>query len=256
MSDRLLRNKIDLVLFYTRARLESEVVRNYVGYLWWILDPLLAVGVYYVVFELILNRGGPDYIPFLFIGMIAWKWFQAAVQKGSMAIHAQKSLYKKIYLPKIIFPWIELNFHSVKFLAILGFLLIIYPIWGFHVSVNHLYLPIVFLAQYIFTLGLITLLTSLTPFFPDSGMIIGHILRLAFYPSGVIFAIERVPEKYRFLMYLNPVSQSVQSFRDIVMYHKEPRWSGLLLLGCLGILLYIVGSNIIRKLDGNYAKLN
>ena len=100
-------NHKDLVLFYTKARLESEVLKNYFGYIWWVLDPLMAVGVYYVVFKLLFNRGGDDYIPFLFVGIIVWKWFHNSVSKGSLCIFSQKGLYARIKVPKIIFPWIE-----------------------------------------------------------------------------------------------------------------------------------------------------
>ncbi|MCB0272853.1 MAG: ABC transporter permease [Bdellovibrionales bacterium] len=242
-------------MFYTRARLESEVVRNYIGYLWWVLDPALSVCVYYVVFKLILERGGPDYIQFLAIGIIAWKWFATSVNKGAMSIFQQKKLIQKIYLPKIIFPHIDLNFHTVKFLAIFIPMVFVFALIGYPLSIYHLYLPVLIVCQFIFIIGLTTFLSSLTPFFPDTNFILSHILRLAFYPSGVLFDLRRVPEKYRWIIDINPMAQAIQSYRDIIMHQMPPSYFGFLLLAGLGTVLYTIGFFIISKNEGNYAKL-
>lgn len=248
-------NKKDIILFYTKARLEDDVVGHYMGFLWWLLDPALSAMVYYVVFDLILHRGRPDYIPFLFVGIVVWKWFQTGIKLGSNAIASQKNLYKKVYLPKIIFPWIEINFTTIKFCLALLIILISYPLLGYKITLNHLYLPVLILCQFIFTLGLSTFIAALTPFFPDFNMLISHILRLAFYPSGVLFSIDRVPERFQFLIAYNPMAQAVDGFRNIVMHGAPPTTLGMTLLLGVGIFFYGCGHALIQKFEGRYAKL-
>jgi ABC-type polysaccharide/polyol phosphate export permease len=248
-------NKKDIILFYTKAKLEEDAYENYMGFFWWILDPVMSALVYYVVFHLILHSGRKDYIQFLFVGIVAWKWFSAGVKSGSTAISNQKALYKKVFLPKIIFSWIEINFLTVKFLFAMLFIAAFYPFIGFPITINHIYLPSLIFSQFVFTLGIGTFFAALSPFFPDFNMMITHLLRLAFYPSGIIFSVERVPMKFRFIMTYNPMARAIEGYRNIIMYGERPSSMGMIMLIVLGVLFYVTGALIIKKFEGRYAKL-
>lgn len=245
----------DLILFNVRAKLEDEVIHHYIGYLWWILEPAMLVTIYYLVFKLILKRGEDDYIYFLFIGIVTWKWFGSSVSSGANSLYAAKSLYKKINLPKIIFPWIECVFYSVKFLIILSLIVTVYALSGYPVFKNILYLPILIFSQFIFSLGLSTLLSSILPYFVDLKIIVALFIRLGFYPSGVIFDLSRVPEKYDFIVNLNPLALSIQAFRDLIMRGTPPTLYTITFLLSSGLVLYLLGYTVIKKLDKKYAKI-
>lgn len=248
-------NKKDIVLFYTKAKLEEDVFENHFGVLWWLLDPTLTALVYYIVFHVILHSGREHYIPFLFIGIIAWKWLAGSVKAGSVAISSQKNLFKKIYLPKIIFPWIEINFTTFKFLVSLVFIAIVFLLFKYPLTMNYFFLPLVVFCQFVFTIGVVTFMSSLTPFFPDFNMMVNHLLRLAFYPSGILFAADRVPAKMRFIIDYNPIAQAIESYRNIILFGKGPSYIGLFLLLSVGIIFYAIGASVINKLEGKYAKL-
>lgn len=131
----------------------------------------------------------------------------------------------------------------------------IFWILGYKITYLYMLLPILVVSQFIFILGVTTFLSSLTPYFPDFNLIISHILRLLFYPSGIIFAAERIPEKMKFLYNYNPIARSVESFRNVIMYQKYPSFEGMILLVVVGLIFYIIGITIIRKLDGEYGKI-
>jgi ABC-type polysaccharide/polyol phosphate export permease len=248
-------SKKDIVLFYSKAKLESDIVENYMGFLWWVLDPIMSALVYYIVFDLLLHRGRQDYIQFLFIGIVAWKWFATSIKSGGSSISNQKSLIKKVYLPKIVFPWIETNFTTVKFLFAIILITVSFPLFGYKITLNHLYLPPLIFSQFAFILGCSTFLSALTPFFPDFNIIVNHLLRLAFYPSGILFAVDRVPQQFKFLMQYNPMAQVVHSYRDIIMYGNPPTAITMPLLLTTGIIFYVIGAGLIKKFEGRYAKL-
>ncbi|MCB1196797.1 MAG: ABC transporter permease [Deltaproteobacteria bacterium] len=248
-------NKKDIVVFYTKAKLENDIFNNYIGFLWWLLDPVLSAVVYYVVFDLILRRGGPDYIMYLFVGIVVWKWFQTTIKSGSASILNNKNLYKKVYLPKIVFPWIEINFASFKFIFAIVFIAVLYPLLGFPLTLNYLYLPISFFALFVFMLGISTLLAALVPFIPDINLVIAHLLRLLFYPSGILFRPNQVPDRLQFVLTYNPIAQGVKAFRDILMYGEAPSTFGIFFLIGLGLATYFIGVILIKKFEGKYAKL-
>lgn len=247
---------LELIFFNVKARLEKDAVHNFIGYFWWILEPLMLAGIYYIVFDLILNTGEDDYIAFLFVGIIAWKWFASCVQGGASSIFSNKGLYKKIYLPKIIFPWIDIAYYTIKFLVILFFVMALYIFLGFPFTKAHLYLPLVLFCQLVLSIGAATFLASILPYFVDLKIIVGLGLRLLFYPSGVLFNLKRVPEKYQYIVDMNPIAQGIQAFRDIIMYGEVPKANGLMLMFVLGVILYLLGFFIIRKLDRKYAKIS
>ncbi|HIB76240.1 MAG TPA: ABC transporter permease, partial [Flavobacteriales bacterium] len=75
------RQLADLVLYKVRTDLRSEVSQNHLSLLWWVLEPVLYMTVFYLVFGLLLKRGGgPEYVPFLLTGLASWKWFDSAVR--------------------------------------------------------------------------------------------------------------------------------------------------------------------------------
>ena len=97
-------NHKDLICYKAWADLRAEARQYYIKYLWWVLEPILEMMVFYVVFGLLLSRGGPDFIQFLLIGLIVWKWFGTTVQHCGNSLMGAKVLINQTPLPKIIFP--------------------------------------------------------------------------------------------------------------------------------------------------------
>ena len=116
-----------LVIIKVRFNLRSEATQSYLSYAWWILEPLLQMGVYYIVFDILLRRGGEDFVPFLLCGIVPWLWFSRSVNNSSRSIVQGKGLISQTYLPKPFFPLVIIGQDLVKqqfvFLLLFGFLL-------------------------------------------------------------------------------------------------------------------------------------
>ena len=94
-----------LIDVQARMLLKADASKMTLGYLWWFLEPLMWVGVFYVVFDLILDsRRGGDFIVFLACGKFAFIWFSKTVIQGSNSIVLSQGLVGKINVPKTIFP--------------------------------------------------------------------------------------------------------------------------------------------------------
>ena len=114
----------DLILYKTLADLRAEAARTYIGFLWWVLDPLIFMAIFYVVFGLLLRRSTPDFVPFLLIGLVSWRWFQNTITHSATSILGGRSLMQQVYVPKIIFPLVIILTDLVKFGLVLMLLLI------------------------------------------------------------------------------------------------------------------------------------
>ena len=243
----------NLLAMYTGFKLEEESRRSYLGYLWWIIEPLLNVAIYYLLFKVILERGSEDYIQFLFLGIIVWRWLSGAILKSSNSIIAQINLIKKININKILFPLSEVLSVTWKFLVIFIITVCIYSIF-YKVTVNYIYLPLAVLSMFALISGTSVFFAAITPLFPDIKLFLPHFFRLLFYPSGILFSVDSLPDKLQFYVGLNPLVGGIQGFRKILIYGDAPEFMNLLLLFSLGLAFFIFGLWILSKNDKKYAK--
>ena len=116
---------LELIIYKGLADLNSEASRAYIGFVWWVLEPLLYMMAFYIAFGLGLRGGGPHMLFFLLCGLVPWKWFSSTVSNGSHTIQNNVGLMQQIYLPKYIMPWISLVTSGVKFLIILTLLVLL-----------------------------------------------------------------------------------------------------------------------------------
>ena len=94
-----------LVNTQAKLSLKSEASRFVLSYLWWVIEPLLFVVVFYVVFEVLLNRGRADFLVFLMCGKIPFLWFSKSVTSASNSITQNRGLINQVDIPKALFPY-------------------------------------------------------------------------------------------------------------------------------------------------------
>lgn len=219
---------IELVLYKTYAELKVEASETYLSFLWWIIEPVLYMAVFYVVFGLILRRGGGvDYIPFLLCGLTVWKWFASTVQSGANAIRANAGLMRQVYIPKIIFPTTTILQNTVKFAIILALLVIFLQIIGKGVTVTYIVLPVLILAQLLLIAACTYILSAVVPFAPDITQLIGNGMMMLMFLSGIFYSGDKIPEAYQPYFYLNPMASLIQAYRDVMLYSQWPDWSAV-----------------------------
>jgi lipopolysaccharide transport system permease protein len=247
---------MELVGYKVFADLRAEARQTYLNFLWWVIEPVLYMTVFYVVFGLLLKRGGgPEYIPFLLCGLTAWRWFDNSVRMGAKSIITNAHLMRQVYLPKIVFPVIAVIQSTLKFVCVLLLLLIFLQIIDPGVSVTYLALPAVMLVQFLFICFFTLALAAVVPFLPDIGKLIGNALTLLMFLSGIFYTGKDIPEAYKHYFYMNPMATLLESYREILLYSSWPDWRGLFwiaAISCAGLLGVIV---FFRRYDRVYPKI-
>lgn len=99
----ILRRK-DLLFYLVKSGLKAEHRNSYLGYFWWLLDPLLNVLVFYFLVVIILDRGDENFGLFLVIGLVVWRWISTSMNSASKSILRYSSIINQVYLPKSLFP--------------------------------------------------------------------------------------------------------------------------------------------------------
>ncbi len=246
---------VELILYKTYADLRAETARSYLGFLWWIFEPVMYMSVFYVVFGLMLGHKTDNYVPFLLTGLIVWQWFKSCLSHGANTIIGSIYITRQVFLPKIIFPIILILTDTTKFLFIFSLLMIFLWLNGFFPSRYYLALPILFVVQILFTMGFTFLLAAIVPFIPDLRFIVENILMAVFFASGVFMSADVVPEKYHFFYYLNPMVSLIEGYRNVLMHGMWPNWLALLLITLFSLVIIFLSSFIIKKFEYIYPKV-
>jgi len=246
---------IELILFSTYAELRAERARSYLGLLWWIIEPVMNMATYYLVFAIVLRTTQKDYIPFLLVGLTLWQWFKACVSHGGYAIWQQLPLIRQVRLPVQVFPTVQILADTVKFLFILALLLVILWAYGYVPNVTYLALPVVLLVELVFAAGAAYVVAALMPFVPDLRFVIEQVLQVVMFLSGIVFSLDAVPEAMHRWFALNPIVVLVDAGRDILMHARWPDWFALGRVALISLALYAFGTFLLTRWTPRYVKL-
>ncbi|WP_319468745.1 ABC transporter permease [uncultured Pseudodesulfovibrio sp.] len=247
---------LNLLLFKSAANLRTEVSRYYLNYLWWIIEPILSMAVFYLVFGIFLNRGTEHYVAFLLVGLAGWNWFARSVQNISTSIYQARDLMQYIKIPKSFFPleiFLQDAFKNAFVVALLLLFLIVYPT---PVSITWLALPVIMAVQALLILATGMLCAALIPFVQDLKFIVSTAIHLLFFGSGVFYRIEDVVlPKHQFLLQLNPVVGLLRAYRESLIYATWPDWIYLTKVTLASGLLLCCAVWLLRRFDRVYPRI-
>lgn len=233
------RKRTDLILYLVKSGLKAEHRNSYLGYFWWLLDPLLNIAVYYFLVVIILDRGGPDYPVFLVIGLIVWRWISSSINTSANSILRYSSIINQVALPKMIFPVSFTISQLVNFLFGLIVIALFLTFFGVVPTWHIVYLPLIIVITLLFLLAVGSILGYITVFVRDIDNLLTHVIRIFFYASPIIWEGGRLPPEYGWAVAINPIAILVNSYRDVLMYHQTPDFIGLSIIAGVSIIAII-----------------
>lgn len=251
----LLRNSIELILYKTYADIKAEAARSYLGILWWIIEPILYLCAFYVLFVLVMHRGDSDFVPTFLCGAVVWKWFDSGLKGGSHAISAHNGLLQQVYVPKYIFPVIAVLGSTTRFLPVFLVLLAFLLTFGIHAQLTWLAVPIVLITQFCMVMALAMLVGAITPLLPDLKVAIDNSMMLLFFISGIFFNINEVHEPLKSYLLLNPMAVLIDEYRNVIIRGIWPNTGRLAFILFLSIVLCTLALGLLKKMDHKYGKV-
>jgi len=229
----------DLLLYLVTSGLKAQYRNTFLGYLWWILDPLLMGAIYYFLRVIVLGMEGENIGAFLIIGLVAWHWINSSLKGSADSISGRSRIITQVYLPKAIFPFGVNLTQMINFsfgLVVVAIFLAAYRIVP---GINLLWLPLIMLVQFIFLSALSLVAAYLCTFIRDIDNVLSHFLRLWFWSTPVIWEADRLPEGYHFIIDINPASALLISYRNILMSGTGPEVGKLFIIGLFSFLMTI-----------------
>jgi lipopolysaccharide transport system permease protein len=212
--------------------------------------------VFYLVFSVLLSRGGPNFVQFLLIGLISWKWFSSTVQHCGNSITNAKGLILQTSLPKIIFPTIFIITDAFKACIASGIILVFLFGSGFSPNPAYLALPLLIAVQLLLITAVGYSLAAVVPYLPDLGILISHILRMLFFLSGIFWDPNNIiSEKHRELFFLNPMARLINDYRGILLHERWPEPVPLIIISIVSCMLILAAAQFIKVRDTRYPRI-
>jgi lipopolysaccharide transport system permease protein len=244
--------------------IRREVVGRYrgslLGILWSFFNPILMLAVYTFVFSVVFQaRWGEgtgsktEFAIILFAGLIVYSLFAECLNRAPGLILSNVNFVKKVVFPLEILPWVALGASLFHTAISIGVLLIFYVLVNLDFNWTAIFLPLVLLPLAILTMGLSWFLASIGVYLRDVGQTIGIVTTVMLFLSPIFYPVAALPEEYRLLLELNPLSFIIEQARDVLVWGKPPDWMGLSVYLVCAIMVAWLGLSWFQKTRRGFA---
>jgi len=245
----------EMVFSLIRKDLRGRYKKSVLGILWTFINPLLQLIVYTIVFSELFPCEIDQFYIFLFVGLVPWLFFSICLSGGSTSVVGQENLIKKIYFPRQVLPIAFVTSNFVNMLLTFIVIFLVLGISGYGINYVALWaLPIVMVVEYLFALAIAMIMSALTVYFRDLEYILGIVAMCWMYLTPIMYEVDTIPEKYRSLIFLNPMTGVIRCYRDILYYKRLPDLQVLGSAFLIGLTALIAGFFIFQKLQKHFVE--
>ena len=227
---------------------------SFFGFLWTLLNPLLMLFVYSLVFQFIFKTGIEHYSIYLFICLMPWNAFANSIANGTTCVSNNASILKKVYFPREILPLSVVISNTIQYFFSAVIIFIALLVSGVGISWFALFLPLIVLIQAIFSLGVIFMLSAANVYVRDVQYIMNPVMMIWMYACPILYSISMVPERFIKLYRLNPMVSIMEGYQSILYSKTWPDFGSLGIVILVSIVFLVIGYLIFNKLQRRFAE--
>ncbi|WP_085647540.1 MULTISPECIES: ABC transporter permease [unclassified Pseudomonas] len=247
-----------------RASIKREVLGRYrgsvLGVLWSFFNPVFMLAVYTFVFSVVFKArwsGGSDskteFALILFAGLMVFSLFAECINRAPGLIVSNANYVKKVVYPLEILPWVSLGAAMFHALISLGVWMLAYLIFFGVPHLTALYLPLVVMPLVLVMMGLSWGLASLGVYLRDIAQFIGILTSVLMFLSPIFYPASALPEAYRPVLMLNPLTPVIEQARDVLFFGRAPDFSIIGIYFLIGLLVMWLGFAWFQKTRKGFA---
>jgi lipopolysaccharide transport system permease protein len=249
----------DLLWLLVRRDFVSFYKQTIFGPLWFFIQPIFTTIIFTVIFSRLAHISTEGAPPALFYlsGTVAWNYFADCLTKTSTVFRDNAGIFGKVYFPRLIMPLSIIISNLVKFSVQFLLFLIMLAWYGFtehnvHPNEYILLFPVVVILMAMMGLGIGLIVTALTIKYRDLIFLVAFGVQLVMYSTPVIYPLSAVPEKYRSLIALNPLSSLIETFRHGFLGTGHFYGGPFLYSIVAAVVLFVVGLIVFNKVEKNF----
>lgn len=238
----------DLLYLMMWRDLRARYRQMALGPLWIVVQPLMSMLIYSVIFGAVakLPSDGVPYPVFSYVGLLPWSFFAGAVGSASGSLLNNKELIAKVYFPRLLIPISQILSSLVDLAISLVILLGMLVYYGIHPTWGVVMIPLFLLIAAATGLGVGLWFAGIIVKYRDFGQVAGYLVRIWMYASPVVYSVSLIPQEWRTLYFLNPITGVVEGFRwALIGTGTAPDWT--LAASSLAVVLLLIGGMYVFK---------
>jgi lipopolysaccharide transport system permease protein len=245
----------ELLYFLTWRDIKVRYKQTLIGAAWAILQPFLTMIVFTVFFGKIakLPSEGIPYPIFSYSGLLLWTYFSSAVSNSGNSLVGSSNLIAKVYFPRLIIPLSSALAGIIDYFIALCILVLMMFFYGFFPNSSIVLLPLIILLAFISATGLGLWLSALNVKYRDVHYAIPFFIQLLLFATPVIYPATVLPERFRWLLSLNPISGIIDAHRACILGYKPVDWLSLSISTAMAFLIFITGLFYFRRTERFFA---
>jgi ABC-type polysaccharide/polyol phosphate export permease len=226
--------------------------------LWAFIQPAAMIGIFWFVFQVGFKSKPVDNFPFilwLVAGMFPWFFFAEALSTGTHAILNNAFLVKKVLFRVSLLPIIPILSALAIHTFFIFFMFGMFLYYGYAPEIYWIQLPYYLIASSLLILGLSWLTSSVVVFFKDMGQLVAIVIQFGFWLTPIFWSLHMVPERYHWIIELNPMVYIINGYRDAMVYHQW-FWEDvamMLYFWTVTLALFLIGGFTFRKLRPHFS---
>ena len=227
-------------LYRAYLNLIGEASRQYLGWLWWFLEPIAMTGVFFFVFTYLRRSPMENFQFFLIVGVTTWLWFNNGVSNSTDSLLSARSIVSQMRLPKLLFPFTAAVSATLKHGFVFAIVLVVMGLM-FGVSAAWLYLPVLVVTQFLLILATASAVALVCCWIRDVRFIVRSGLTLMMFCSGIFFMIDDMPPAYQDVLRLNPMAILIEDYREVLLQGIVPDGASSVRIGIASVVwLYLM----------------
>ena len=225
------------------------------GVLWVLVQPLLAAGVFAIVFGRVakLPSQGLPYFVFAYAGLLGWNAFSETLARGSASLVENSRLVSKIYFPRLILPLSTVFSSLIDFAVALGLMVFLMLAYRIVPHAGILLLPVWLFLIVLLAVGLALFTSALMVSYRDVQYVMPVVTQMLLYASPVAYAVSAVPRGLRPFFFLNPLTGLLEAFRWSLLGIGDLRWGYVGYAAAAALLAFAGGAAFFKRMERRFA---
>jgi lipopolysaccharide transport system permease protein len=246
----------ELLFFLTWRDVKVRYKQTALGAAWAILQPLFMMLIFTIFFGRLAGvaSAGIPYPLFALAGLVPWTFFANAITASGNSLVGSANLITKVYFPRLIVPAAAMLAGLVDFLLAFALLVILMFYYRVTITIQILFLPMLILLTALFSLGVGTWMSALNVKYRDVRFALPFLIQLWLFVSSVILPSTSVPQKWRWLLMLNPMSGIIEGYRA-ALFGLPFDWPALGIASALTVAVLLYAIYAFGRVERSFADI-
>ncbi|HTZ40606.1 MAG TPA: ABC transporter permease [Syntrophales bacterium] len=244
----------DLFYFLAWRDVKVRYRQTVLGGLWAVLQPLMTMGIFTIFFGQLAGvpSDGLPYPLFVYTALLPWQFFSNAVSNSGNSLIASTQLISKVYFPRIIIPSSSILCGLLDFAVAFILLVPMMVYYGIVPGSGILLLPVLMAGFIMAAIGVGSILSALNVHYRDFRYVVPFMVQIWLFVTPVIYPASMVPERWRWMINLNPMAGLISAFRASLLDQAVP-WADLVVSGLVVLLIFAIGLFVFLRMERRFA---